>query len=225
MAALTIGFFGSLHCLGMCGPLYLTFMGRTKGFLPFVTYHIGRLLAYLLIGGFLALIGSSIRLFNIQQIMTIFFGVFLLMVYAIPTIRVKIEKYYYQSLLSRKLKAVFAMKIKGPGRWMISGFANGFLPCGLTYVAAVGAMMGESLWEGVSFMILFGVGTIPAMAAIAFLPNLPFKKLQSYIPKAVPVIAFISGLILVLRGVIMTSPDIDHMVRMHASALITVCGL
>ena len=38
-------------------------------------------------------------------------------------------------------------------------------------------------------------------------------------------VAIFSGIIILLRGMLMTFPDFYQMVRIHAAGLITVCGV
>ena len=67
-AALILGLLGSLHCIGMCGPiafmLPLNRKNRLKGGLQLGLYHFGRLLAYALIGFVFGLIGKGLFLYS-----------------------------------------------------------------------------------------------------------------------------------------------------------------
>ena len=62
IAALVIGFVGSLHCMGMCGPLALYVTGNQRSPAAFVRYHGGRLLSYMILGALLGWVGYSVQL-------------------------------------------------------------------------------------------------------------------------------------------------------------------
>ena len=66
VAALLMGFFGSPHCLGMCGGLVTAFglsmkdVSPTKRRALVATYHLGRLTSYALLGLVAGLIGVTV---------------------------------------------------------------------------------------------------------------------------------------------------------------------
>ncbi|MDT8347999.1 MAG: sulfite exporter TauE/SafE family protein, partial [Flavobacteriaceae bacterium] len=76
--AFLLGFLGSLHCLGMCGPIALLFPagGNTKlvRTLNILFYHSGRIITYALIGFLAGLIGQSLSLFISQQFISLLSG-------------------------------------------------------------------------------------------------------------------------------------------------------
>ena len=225
IGAFIIGLFGSMHCVGMCGPVTMAFMGSGQSRLGFASYHLGRILTYVVIGMFLGLVGESIAFFNLQQGLTFVLGAGLILLYGIPSTRHSLERFYYQSRFYQLLKSFLSKSLSMRKRWFLSGVANGFFPCGLTYVAAAGAVALGSVSGGALFMIAFGLGTLPALISLSFAGNFLSKKLKSFIPKSVTVIAVISGLIMIMRGLLTTLPSFNQMVQSNASGLITVCGL
>ena len=86
--ALVLGALGSLHCIGMCGPiafmLPLNRQNRLKGGLQLGLYHGGRLLAYGLIGLVFGLIGKGLYLFGFQQNLSILLGAVMILLVLIP---------------------------------------------------------------------------------------------------------------------------------------------
>ena len=225
ISALVIGMVGSLHCVGMCGPIMLTFAGPKQSPVTFIFYHFGRVLSYLIIGMLLGLVGESLHFFQIQQVLTIVLGVALLVIYTIPSFRNPLEKWYFQSFVYRQVNKVLARNLGRRRRWFVSGMANGFLPCGLTYVAAAGAVALGDFMEGAIFMLLFGLSTVPALAIVAMGGSWISTRLKAYIPRSVSFIAVLSGIIILLRGLLMTFPDFYQMVRVNAAGLITMCGV
>lgn len=225
IGAFLIGFVGSLHCVGMCGPIMITFVGPRQSSFTFLFYHVGRIFSYMLLGLMLGLLGASLHWFQFQQWVTILLGIALLVIYLIPKVRNRVEAWYFQSALYRYVQRAMASNLSLRKRWFLSGMANGFLPCGLTYVAAAGAVAVGGWQEGLLFMLAFGLGTVPALAVVAASGHLAGRRFKQYLPKAVPFIAILSGGLLLLRGLLMTFPDFQQMVRTHAVGLITVCGL
>ena len=225
IGAFIIGLFGSFHCVGMCGPVMIAFMGSDRSKIGFVVYHAGRILTYVLLGAILGFIGATVNLFDLQKVLVFILGFSLLILYGTPSIRHALERKYYQSSFYQLLKSFLAKNLSSRKRWFLSGVANGFFPCGLTYVAAAGAVALGNPFESSAFMILFGLGTIPSLMLVSFAGNTFFQKFKNSIPRSVTIIAILSGSILILRGLLMTFPDFNQMVQANAMALVTICGL
>ncbi len=225
IGAFIIGLFGSLHCVGMCGPVMLAFMGSKQSKVGFALYHTGRILTYVLIGALLGLLGATVAMFELQKIMAFVLGFGLILLYGIPSVRHGLERYYYESGFYRLLKSFLTKNLSLKKRWFLSGAANGFFPCGLTYVAAAGATAIGNPWEGAVFMVLFGLGTLPSLIVLSFAGNIFTNRLKSLIPRSVSIIAILSGSIIIMRGLLTSFPAFNQMVQANAAGLITVCGL
>ncbi|MEO9484329.1 MAG: sulfite exporter TauE/SafE family protein [Ekhidna sp.] len=225
IGALIIGLFGSLHCVGMCGPVMMAFMGPKQSKSGFTLYHTGRILTYVFIGTLLGLLGATAALFQVQKVMAFVLGFGLILLYGIPSIRHAIERFYYESKFYKLLKSFMSQNLSMRKRWFLSGVANGFFPCGLTYVAAAGAVALANPFEGALFMVFFGLGTLPALVTLSFAGNIFSQRLKSMIPRSVTIIAILSGFLLILRGLLTTFPQFNQMVQANAAGLITVCGL
>ncbi len=225
IAALVIGFVGSLHCVGMCGPLTLFAMGQHRSATAFSLYHSGRILSYALLGILLGALGYSLQMFQTQQFVTFFLGITLLLLYGIPNFRNRLERFYYQSNFYRFVKQKLSNSISKRKRWIFSGMANGFLPCGLTYVAAASAIAIGGFSEGILFMLLFGLGTVPALLLVTIGGTIVSQKLRKLIPGAISFIAILSGSLLIIRGFLISSPNFNQLVQAKAAGLITICGL
>lgn len=215
---------GSLHCLGMCGPLNLLILSRQRSWSRFALYHTGRIGVYVLLGVGLGIIGYSIRLFHLQLLFTFGLGIALMVLYSFQGMRLRLERWYYQSAFYQWLQRYLIRNLSQQKQWFASGLANGFLPCGLTYVAAAGAIAMNSLTDSVLYMILFGLGTMPALAFLG-LGLVSSVRIKKMIPKSIPLIAWLSGSLLVLRGFLIALPDFNQLVHSKAAGLITICGL
>ncbi len=204
--ALILGALGSLHCIGMCGPiafmLPLNRQDRIRGGLQLGLYHGGRLLAYGLIGFVFGLIGKGLYLFGFQQNLSIILGIVMILLVLIPakTFRKWKPAAPVYRLLS-KLQSAMGAKLRegNPDAFLSIGFLNGFLPCGLVYMALVGAMAMASAPMGALYMMVFGLGTVPLMSGTALMGKV-FKTRLPAVRKWIPVFVVLIGLLFILRG-------------------------
>jgi len=222
--AFLLGLMGSLHCVGMCGPVMLAFNGVNQKSGGFLLYHSGRILSYLMIGLILGGIGSFVSILQIQQVATLLLGIIILLLYGVPSFRNRIEQFYYQSRFYHLIRSIISKNLSLQRRWFFSGLANGFFPCGLTYIAAAGAIAMSNFWQGSLFMLLFGLGTVPALFILQYSGTFLIKRFKNLIPRSLHFVALLSGLLMVYRGTIMSFPDFDAKVREGAISLMTVCG-
>lgn len=207
LSAFTIGLFGSLHCLGMCGPLMLVVQqGRPKGqiLLETLLYQTGRISTYALVGFLFGSLGWGVHLFGRQRELAIATGVFILIAALFqldletPLKRIKLfEK------LQTKLRKLFGNKIKNSGsssRFFL-GIINGLLPCGLVYLAVLGAANASSPWLGAAYMSCFGLGTLPLLLAGLYASYRFAPKLRKHIRVFTTIILLLTGALLIWRGV------------------------
>src|ERR1700760_2968988 len=73
--AFFIGLFGSIHCIGMCGPLAFAIpVIENKWWLIVadkVLYNLGRIVTYTLLGLLMGFIGRQLWIFGLQQFICI----------------------------------------------------------------------------------------------------------------------------------------------------------
>jgi sulfite exporter TauE/SafE len=62
------------------------------------------------------------------------------------------------------------------------GLALGLLPCGLVYLALVGACAAGGPVMGAVFMVAFGVGTVPVLAMVGAGSHVIGRRLQGWAP-------------------------------------------
>ena len=97
-----------------------------------------------------------------------------------------------------------------PDAFLSIGFLNGFLPCGLVYMALVGAMAMASAPMGALYMMVFGLGTVPLMSGAALMGKV-FKTRLPTVRKWIPVFVVLIGLLFILRGMGLGIPYISPM--------------
>jgi len=89
------------------------------------------------------------------------------------------------------------------------GVLNGFLPCGLVYLALTSSIISASPVNGGMFMLFFGLGTFPMMFATVLMGNYLNQSLRQKIHKAVPALLFFMAVLLILRGMNLGIPFIS----------------
>jgi uncharacterized protein len=207
ISAFVLGILGSFHCVGMCGPIaFMLPVDRTNAYkklLQITIYHIGRLLAYSTIGLVFGLVGKSLYLFGFQQQLSISVGVLMILVVLIPQQtfnKYNFSKPIYKVISKVKFALGSALKKKTPDTFLTIGFLNGFLPCGLVYMALFAAIVGGSALKGCLYMAVFGLGTIPLMTTAIYLTNFLKGTIRQKIQKAIPVFVVVIGVLFILRG-------------------------
>ncbi|WP_298317377.1 sulfite exporter TauE/SafE family protein [uncultured Aquimarina sp.] len=208
LSAFILGLLGSFHCIGMCGPiafmLPLDHKNHLKKFFQISLYHLGRLLAYSIIGLFFGLVGKSLNIFGMQQGLSISIGVLMILLVLIPSsifMKYNFSKPVYKVISKVKNALGKELKKKTPDTFLTIGFLNGFLPCGLIYMAVFAAIALGSIMESSMYVLLFGLGTVPLMTAVVYARNLfKGKWIRKHIQKAIPVFVVMMGLLFILRG-------------------------
>jgi len=222
LAAFLVGLVGSLHCIGMCGPIAIALPVPDSNNLSFFTgrilYNLGRVVTYSFLGAVLGLVGSKIALAGAQQVVSIVLGVVIIIAVLLPQ---KYKNYIAQNTVIQKLTHPLKSNIgvlfsKGTFTAMfLIGILNGFLPCGLVYVALAGSIASGDAISGAAVMILFGLGTVPAMFAASVFGKFINIGIRTKIRKAVPVLAIILGVIFILRGMNLGIPMLSPKVSAH----------
>lgn len=216
LSALLFGLLGSFHCVGMCGPIaFLLPVDRTNSFKKvgqLFLYHFGRILAYSIIGLLFGLLGKSFYLFGMQQQLTIAIGVIMVITILLPYKvfqKYNFSKPIYKVVSKVKNELGKALKKKSPDTFLSIGFLNGFLPCGLVYMAVFGAIASGNALQGSLYMALFGLGTIPLMTTAIYLGNFLTGHMRQRIRKAIPVFVVIVGCLFIVRGLGLGIPYIS----------------
>lgn len=205
--ALIFGLLGSFHCIGMCGPI--AFMlpvsrdNKIKKFFQVSLYHAGRLLAYSSIGLAFGILGKTLNLFGFQQQLSVFTGIVMISIILLPA--TKTSRFNIAGPLTAfigKLKSSMGnlLKRKSPTMFFSIGILNGFLPCGLVYLAVLGSFTAGGAMEGSLYMLFFGIGTIPLMTSVVYSQNLISPSLRLGIKKLIPAVVVIIGLLFIIRG-------------------------
>ncbi|MDP2724286.1 MAG: sulfite exporter TauE/SafE family protein [Bacteroidales bacterium] len=219
--ALLTGLVGSLHCIGMCGPIAVALpLGkRNYGYkiLGSLTYNLGRILTYGILGALFGLLGQGIEMAGLQQWASIGIGAIMILSVIFPALfkgKMKFEQLFfgYAGKLVGKFRQLFAISSL-PSLFLI-GLLNGLLPCGLVYVAVAGAINTNDTFFGIIYMVIFGLGTIPIMTAIPLIGNMIGRQIRKRFAKALSIFIVILGIIFILRGLSLGIPYLSPPAKM-----------
>jgi len=205
--AFLLGLVGSVHCAVMCGPLVIA-VSSAGARLPFgssrLVYHAGRVLTYCVIGVVFGAVGKTFALAGLQRWVSIGAGVAILAGLVLSS-RATLKTPLASSVT--RLKTAFARLLQR--RTVAAQFAlgaiNGFLPCGLVYIAAAGAATTLSPALGAWHMAAFGLGTLPMLLGITLLGS-KVRWLTTHARRLISFSVALVAMLLIVRGMGLAIP-------------------
>lgn len=201
------GLFGSIHCVGMCGPLAFAVPSfhQNRWLVAFdkLIYQFGRIITYSLLGLMIGFIGKQLWLSGLQQGVSIITGILILTaalsrLFKLP-VNIKLP-------LLNPVNKLINYALKHRANHLICGILNGFLPCGFVYLALAGAVNMTGLFESTAYMFWFGMGTLPIMLISAISLGLLSPLFRKRANKVVPYFMLLLGFWFVLRGLTLDIP-------------------
>jgi sulfite exporter TauE/SafE len=219
-----LGVMGSLHCIGMCGPISLALpvpvtLNRD---LAIGIYNAGRVLTYAVLGLAFGLLGHFVVMGGLQQFLSISCGLLILMMTFFPhSGSNRFARFTFS--FSQKTRSHFGHLLHRHGlpSFLFLGMLNGLLPCGLVYVALAGATATGEAWTGGAYMGLFGAGTVPAMLALSHFQQLFALPYRSHFKKFVSGFVALTAVLLIIRGMNLGIPYISPELTATASSFNT----
>lgn len=205
VAAVT-GLMGSLHCIGMCGPLAIAVGAgspRATSFrLPL--FVLGKGLTYALIGAITGLVGQAFGGWSAGRpgfaIVALITGAFMVFIgaryFLSRVVKLKGIGMAVSTLLSRALRL--------PGRIgpLVAGGLAGLLPCGLVYAMAAQAAASGSAIAGAAVMMAFGAGTSPALIGAGWIGGRVGARSRVWGERLAAATVIVMGLVTTWRGVV-----------------------
>ena len=208
LSALLLGLMGEIHCVGMCGPIALILpvdrKSKLKTAIQLTLYHLARILAYGTMGLVLGFFGRGLQLAGLQQKISLVFGLIMIVTALFPavnrTFSARTPAFWARAVGRLKAAMQSYLLRRSYSAFFVMGFLNGYLPCGLVYLAMVGALATGSAWQGAVYMMIFGLGTTPALVLITWLQRMFSAGLRNRLNRLIPYAVALVGLLFVLRG-------------------------
>ena len=209
-AVATASLLGSMHCVGMCGPLAIWASGagdsakkRTVAVATFL-YHIGRLVTYLIAGLIAGVIGSAVEIggqwLGYQVMAARFVGAIMIVVGVVRLYQIArpkaggtatVKPSTISGLLLKARPFLFRLPI--PARGLMTGMLTTLLPCGWLYLFALIAAGTGSVTMGPVVMFAFWIGTVPALTGLIAGTRLLSQPFGLLVPTAAAVLLIVGG--------------------------------
>ncbi len=223
IAAFMVGLIGSVHCLGMCGPLIVAYSLQVRdplasgaasscvkqGISHHVAFHSGRIFSYGVLGALgAALFGmagmntfvSHLRggVVLIAALLLIYFGGVVLKLLPLPRFLSNASisnRSFPGEAIGRLLRS------RDSGSRVAIGLVAGFLPCGLSWAAIVKAASTGNIADGFLTMVAFGLGTVPVLFMTGVSGSFLSIKIRIIGERLAGISIIAMGLILLFKGV------------------------
>lgn len=216
----------------MCGPIALTIPNAGKGaaspalsrLANVLLYNAGRVSTYAVYGLAFGLVGRSFAWFGWQQKISIALGLLILLALVLPRVLNRHQGFnaFSNNLFLQLREAMRKMLFKGhPASLYGLGVLNGLLPCGMVYLALAGAVAAGNAIDGALFMTMFGLGTIPSMAALSYFGGMMTPALRRGARKLFPAMMVLMAALLILRGLDLGIPYLSPSLNMSSSAAVS----
>ena len=220
VSPLLFGLVGSVHCLGMCGPLVLAYSlhlspegsAKRSGLWPggaahHLAFHGGRLLTYGLLGAFaagLVAVPGFHRVFAGLVNGVSLGGGILMLLFGFSLMSTKMARFPFLTLpgQGRIMGRAYVQLLASRGLFskVALGLLSGFLPCMFSFVMIVKAAATGNLLSGFLTMLLFGAGTVPVLFFTGFSASLLSFKLRILGARMAGAMVIVMGAMLILRG-------------------------
>ncbi len=207
----SMGFMGSLHCIGMCGGLVTAVTMSQPGVrhAGLLIYQGGRITSYALLGLIVGVSGSALGAVggdSAQRAFALLAGA-LIIIFALnlagwlPDPLRRFSAWAGDKTGLARLARRAAERASG-GSWFALGLANGLLPCGLVYAGLSLALAADSAAAAATMMIAFGIGTVPAMMLVPSLLHRLTPARRHAAMRTAAMLMTALGLLTIYRGVI-----------------------
>ena len=219
LTGVLLGVAGSGHCVGMCGPLALTF-GRSAGSRSWASqlqhsalYHAGRVTTYGLLAVPAGLMGGVLSTLGLGRALSVLAALLLLAVaagWSSPGLLGGFGRLWSPALVRAGSTAIRFSRGHPIAAPVLTGALNGLLPCGLVYVALAAAASAGSTMAAVAFMTGFGLGTLPALLAVTASARVMPSTLRTRLRRLTPIVLVLTAMLLLFRAVMNPGPPEHH---------------
>jgi uncharacterized protein len=180
--AFLLGLSGAGHCLGMCGGIAAALnLGGTRSHAITVAYHAGRIASYTVLGALLGLAAAAMDfsawtmgLRYLAGILLIGMGLYIANWWRGMAVLERAGAKLWQPV--QRLSANWLPLRRWPQGFAL-GLCWGLMPCGLIYSSLALAATAQNGTTSALMMLLFGLGTLPAMLST----SLGAARLQQFL--------------------------------------------
>lgn len=215
LAGLTLGFIGSFHCVGMCGPLALSLpvyhLQGIKKITAHLLYNTGRVFTYSLLGFVAGMAGQGFYAAGWQQLFSIATGCIMLLFALFHFVSKKnVQPGWLQQFNSYLQQAIgYFLRQQNKSGYFLLGTVNGLLPCGMVYVAIAAALVTGQALLSTLLMAGFGLATLPVMLLLGVAGSGISMGVRNKIKQLTPVVMILVSCLLILRGMNLGIPYIS----------------
>lgn len=208
---------GSLHCVGMCGGFVAVVAGAGEGagagrsWIPLITYQATRGSTYVLLGALAGLLGAGLEhggaLLGLQRIAGPAMGIALIVLAIVslwprrpaklePLVRLGAGRRERVGLIQRaRLTLTRSLRERGARAAAAAGLLTALLPCGWLWAYLLfAAGTGTPLAGGLA-MLVFWLGTIPALLGVGLLAGELGRRLGRHAPRISAALMLTLGLL------------------------------
>lgn len=209
LTGFVLGLASSAHCVVMCGPLVLAIGPRRAGVSVWMAlgrllpYHAGRIAVYIALAFPAGWVAEAAGQGGLGRVLGLIIAAVLLAAACGMTRRA--EWRVMSRLVGQRVARLAAVaaswrQTRPRTAAVVAGMANGLVPCGLVYAAALAAAGWGSLTGACAMMLGFGLGTLPALAVVALLPAALPQRLRPAMQRLVPVVLALAAVLLLIRS-------------------------
>jgi hypothetical protein len=206
----------------MCGPIVAAYCvtAKKRGLLAHFLFNYGRVTTYTILGGIMGVTGSFLTtvayIRDFQKGIMIFAGIVIILMGLglagwLPLGWVAGRRDQSPSaptsFIINKMRSLFTGDLPN-GAFYPMGMATGLIPCGLVYTALIttarAAMESQNPiiggLRGMLMMLLFGLGTLPALVLFGKLVNVIGIKMRTRLYKLAALVMIAMGVLFLVRA-------------------------
>lgn len=210
VAVLLTSALGSLHCVGMCGPLVVsaaTPLGESRRAVlgAQALYHGGRLTTLMLLGALAGALGAGVsdlgQLLGFQRAAAILTGVAMIGWGALLFWRGGGFHLQLPGAIGAAVGRAFraAGELAPARRALLLGALTPLLPCGWLYLFVIPAAGSGGALSGALVLLAFGLGSVPALLGVALAFRETFGRLRERLQKVTAVLLILTGVLLLAQ--------------------------
>ncbi|MEI7813422.1 MAG: sulfite exporter TauE/SafE family protein [Coriobacteriia bacterium] len=225
LSMFALGLATSLHCIGMCGPMVVTYAVKGeedgpwhKKLVPNLAYQAAKITSYVIVGLALGAIGSAFNLDGIRPWIMFAAGAFMIILGLGMTGKVpwaarltpRPPKFLITALsnLRRKAKTDADEDASTLATPVAFGLLTGFMPCAPLQGAEIAAAATGSVLLGGTAMLAFGLGTMPLMLAFGTASSLIPKDWKHRLSIMLAVVVMAFGLVFINRAAMLVGSPV-----------------